>query len=108
MYQNNFNQNNNSQKFTNPFNTNYNLNNNNTNQIPTYNNFGINQFNHNQDNNNNYVLTKIIEHNNYMNKKIGCFDYKPIELNGTTKIINYSYSDLKEQGKNLSYDESNR
>ena len=93
-------QNNNVQNVINPFKPSFNINNN-TNQNQTNNNFGINQFNYNQFYNNNNEYMKLLEHNNYMNKIVGCFDYKPIALNGSTKIVNYSYIDLKESGKNF-------
>ena len=108
MIQTNFNQfnnnqnvfNNNFQNKSNPFNTNFN-NNNNQNQMYNSNYTKNTFFVQNSQNNNN--IDKLNQHKMYMENIIGCFDYKSIELNGSTRIINH-YHDFKEnKSDNNSY-----
>ena len=96
MIQNNFNQfnnnqnifNNNYQNNNNPFSLNFN-NNNNQNQVYNTNFTNNSFFTQNYQNNSN--IDKLYQHKIYMESLKACFEYKPIELNGSTKTINYYY-----------------
>ena len=109
MIQTNFNQfnnnqnifNNNFQNNNNPFSVNFN---NHINQNQVYNtNFTNNTF-FNQNFQSNSNIDKLNRHKIYMENLKACFDYKSIELNGSTKIINY-YCDFKEfKGQDKPYE----
>ena len=80
------------------------FNNSDYNKISTSNN--LNPFNNYLNNNNTLLLDKMEIHKKHMESFVGCFDYKSIELNGTTKITNYNCLEFQEVNSKNIYETS--